>query len=69
MSTADQFNRARALEMFESGEGADCVIEVAQQVQEGQQQVQNNDDNDDAGQDKVYFQISKMNSMRQKNSK
>jgi hypothetical protein len=55
MSTAHQ---RRALEMLETGEGADCVIEVVQGEQEQGQS--------DGQQNKVYFQISDFQILRYK---
>jgi hypothetical protein len=48
MSNAPLLNPDRALQMLESGEAADCIIEVVQQEQQPQ----------DDDQSKVYFQIS-----------
>jgi hypothetical protein len=41
-----QMNSVRAMEMLQSGEGADCVIEVVQQEQQ---------QNEDGQEKKVYF--------------
>jgi hypothetical protein len=47
MSNAPQLNPDRALQMLESGEAADCIIEVVQH------ELQQQDDD----QSKVYFKI------------